>query len=85
MVVGRTDSIDIENNKCTVRLRIPINYNNVNGEDENDIIKIQVFNNISDKICEYCKVTALTGIKGMIQSDNVLIAEKVSFLSSKSE
>ena len=38
-----------------------------------------VFNNISDKICEYCKVNDLTGIKGMIQNDNVLIAEKVSF------
>ena len=85
MVVGRIDSIDKEDNKCILRLRIPRNYKNENGEYENDIIKIQVFKNISDKICEYCKVNDLTGIKGMIQSDNVLIAEKVSFLSSKSE
>jgi len=85
MVVGRIDSIDKEDNKCILRLRIPRNYKNENGEYDNDIIKIQVFDSLSNKVSEYCKENDLAGIKGMIQSDNVLLAEKISFLGSKSE
>lgn len=85
MVVGRIDSIDKEDNKCILRLRIPRNYKNENGEYDNDIIKIQVFDSLSNKVSEYCKENDLAGIKGMIQSDNVLLAEKISFLGSKQE
>ena len=84
-VVGRVESIDKEDDKCILRLRIPRNYKNENGEYDNDIVKIQVFDSLSNKVCEYCKKDEVAGVRGIIQSDNILLAEKISILSSKSE
>lgn len=44
-----------------------------------------MFNNLSDTLNEYCKVGDLVGVKGRIQSSNILVVEKVTFLSSKKE
>lgn len=83
VTVGRINNIELEDNKCMLALKVPRSYKNENGEYEDDLITIQVFNNLSDTLNEYCKAGDLVGIKGRIQSSNVLVAEKVTFLSSK--
>ncbi len=83
ILVGRVESIDKEDNKCILTLRIPRNYKKENGKYDNDIVKIQVFDSLSDKVSEYCKKDEMAGIRGKIQSDNILLAEKISFLGSK--
>lgn len=85
ILVGRVESIDKEDNKCILTLRIPRNYKNENGKYDNDIVKIQVFDSLSDKVSKYCKKDEMAGIRGIIQSDNILLAEKISILSSKKE
>ncbi len=85
MIVGRIDSINKEDDKSLLIINVPRSYKNENGEYESDTIKIQVYNNISDALNDYCKHGDVVGVKGRIQENNILIAEKVSFLSSKSE
>ena len=85
IVVGRIDTINKEDDKTLLVIKVPRSYKNENGEYESDTIKIQVYNNISEAINDYCKHGDIVGVKGRIQEDNILIAEKVSFLSSKSE
>lgn len=85
MVVGRINNIDLEDNKCMLTLKVPRSFKNKDGEYEEDLITIQVFNNLSDTLNEYCKVGDLVGVKGRIQSSNILVIEKVTFLSSKKE
>lgn len=78
-------------------LAIPRSFKNENGEYETDFITCRLFNNIAENTAEYCKKGDIVGIKGRLQSiveENVLeekvfktevIAEKVTFLSSKSD
>ena len=83
--VGRINNIDLENDECILTLKVQRSYKNENGKYEEDLITIQVFGNLSNTLNEYCKTGDLVVIKGRIQSSNILVAEKVSFLSSKSE
>ena len=85
IIVGRIDTINKEDDKTLLIIKVPRSYKNENGEYESDTIKIQVYNNISEALNDYCKHGDIVGVKGRIQEDNILIAEKVSFLSSKSE
>lgn len=85
MVVGRINNIDLKDDICVLTLRVPRSFKNKDGEYEEDLITIQVFNNLSDTLNEYCKAGNLVGVKGRIQSSNILVVEKVTFLSSKKE
>lgn len=85
MVVGRINNIDLKNGICVLTIRIPRSFKNKDGEYEEDLISVQVFGSLSDTLNEYCDSEDLVGIKGRIQSSNILVAEKVSFLSGKSE
>lgn len=85
MVVGRINNIDLEDDKCILAMKVTRSYKNENGEYEEDLINIQVFDNLSNTLNEYCKTGDLVGVKGRIQNSNVLIAEKITFLSSKKE
>jgi len=82
VVVGRINNIDLEENKCMLTLKVPRSFKNKDGEYEEDLITVQVFNNLSDTLNEYCKTGDLVGVKGRIQNSNVLIAEKITFLSN---
>jgi len=82
VVVGRINNIDLEENKCMLTLKVPRSFKNKDGEYEDDLITVQVFNNLSDTLNEYCKTGDLVGVKGRIQNSNVLIAEKITFLSN---
>ncbi len=91
VVVGRMVSDpqinETENGKvATITLAVPRSYKNENGEYETDFIPCVLWKGIATNTCEYCKKGDLIGIKGRMQSiENKLeiIAEKVTFLSSK--
>lgn len=76
---------------CYVTVAVPRAYKNEEGIYDTDFIKCQLWNGVEDATCEYCHKGDIVGIKGRVQSElnddgeNVMmvIAEKVSFLSSK--
>lgn len=92
VIVGRMVSDpqinETENGRkvTTITLAVPRNYKNENGEYETDFIPCDLWNGIATNTCEYCRKGDLLGIKGRIQSKEnkiEIIAEKVTFLSSK--
>lgn len=73
-----------------INLAVPRTFKNENGEYDADFIDCTLFKGIAENTCEYCKKGDVVGIRGRIQNLNntaqlQLIAEKVSFLSSKEE
>ncbi len=72
-------------------------FKNISGEYETDFIKCILWNGVAENTAEYCKKGDVIGIKGRIQTNNYtdenevkhytteVIAEKVTFLSSKKE
>ena len=83
------------NNKRTyITVAVPRSYKNVEGTYDTDFIRCTLWNGIAETTCEYCKKGDIVGVKGRIQTSNYekdgekvyttdIIAEKVSFLSSK--
>ena len=91
VIVGRiTKDIEIkelENGKKVVNLTIavPRSYKNEEGIYDTDFIPCTLWNTIATSVSEYCKKGDLVGIKGRLENKEdglVLIAEKVTFLSS---
>lgn len=81
---------NLENDKkvCYIKLAITRCYKNCNGEYETDFINCTLYQTIANNVVEWCKKGDLVGVKGRLETkDNELqiIAEKVSFLSSKKE
>lgn len=86
---------DNGNSVTSVTLAVPRNYKNIDGEYESDFISCVLWKGIAENTVAYCKKGDLIAVKGRIQSriyeDNdeqkkyvmEVIAEKVSFLSSK--
>lgn len=79
-----------------VTLAIPRSYKNHDGIYETDFVECILWNNTASNTAEYCKKGDIVGIKGriesrIIQDNNInktilqVIAEKVTFLSSKKE
>ena len=79
---------------ASVTLAVQRSFKNSNGIYETDFIKCQLWNGIATRVHEYCKKGDLVGVKGRIQirsyEENAeikyiteIIADKVSFLSSK--
>jgi len=89
---------ELENGRkiATMNIAIPRSFKNSDGEYETDFINIRVFGSIATNVKEYCRKGDLVGVKGRIQSivnekENgekefvtEIIAEKVTFLSSRS-
>ena len=72
---------------ATLTLAVPRNYKNANGEYETDFFPVAIWNGIAETTSQYCRKGDLIGVKGRLQSkDNVIsiIAERITFLSSKS-
>ena len=85
-------------NKVTnITLAVPRSYKNVNGEYDTDFIPCVLWKGIAENTAEYVKKGDLIGIKGHLQTRNLelnenikrqsveIIAEKVTFLSSKKQ
>ena len=80
-----------------ITLAVPRSFKNSNGEYETDFISCVLWKGIAESTSEYCHKGDLVGIKGRIQSKNIelddetkrqiveVVAEKVTFLSSKRE
>mgnify|MGYP000579459325 FL=1 len=75
-----------------ITLAVPRSWKNPDGIYETDFINCIVWNNIADNVKEYCKKSDLLGIKGRVQTKqeenkNIIeiVAEKVTFLSSRKE
>lgn len=78
-------------------LAIPRTFKNADGEYDTDFIDCVLWNTVAETTSEYCKQGDLIGIKGRVQSRMVededgnnykkieIVAEKVTFLSSKKE
>ena len=86
-----------ENGKkmATLTLAVPRNYKNSNGEYDTDFLDCTLWSAVAESTSEYCETGDMIGIKGRLQTRVVetpegtkrkkteIIAEKVTFLSSK--
>ena len=92
-LLGRlTSNIEIEEKDdkriASVKLAVPRNFKNENGEYDTDFIECLLYTGIAENTVKYCKNGDLVGIKGRLQNEEntiKVIAEKVSFLQSKSK
>lgn len=77
-----------------ITLAVPRSFKNMNGEYETDFIPCVLWKGIAESTTQFCKKGDLVGIKGRIQTREYqkddetkkimeLVAEKVTFLSSK--
>lgn len=81
----------------SITIAVPRNFKNAEGEYETDFIECILWNSIAENTAEYCKKGDIIGVKGRLQSSSYekedgtkiykteVIAEKVTFLSSKKE
>lgn len=89
---------ELENGRkvSEITLAVPRSYKNSEGIYETDFIPCIVWNGVAENTTEFCKKGDLVGIKGRLQTDTYekdgknitklnVIAEKVTFLSSKNE
>lgn len=87
---------ELENEKkvSNITLAVPRSFKNSDGEYDTDFIDIVLWDTIAQNTNAYCKKGDIIGIKGRIQTREIeendikrkvqeLIAEKVTFLSSK--
>lgn len=82
--------------KSLFNVAVPRSFKNSNGEYETDFIRCVLWDAIATSTCEYCKKGDIVGIKGRIQVSQYeedgkkktlteVVAEKVTFLSSKKQ
>ena len=75
-----------ERKKYSITLAVNRSFKNIDGEYETDFVPVTLWGPIGENTKEYCHKGDVVGIKGRIQcqDNNVeIIAEKVTFLSSK--
>ena len=97
VIVGRLvrdpELYETENgNKVTNR-----SYKNVNGEYDTDFVPWVLWKGVAENTVEYCRKGDLLGVKGHVQTRDIevdedvkrklveIVAEKVTFLSSKKQ
>lgn len=72
-------------NVCKITLAVNRDFKNEEGVYETDFIPCILYKTIGQTTAEYCEKGDLIGIKGKLQTMDgklVVVAEKVSFLSS---
>ena len=97
-LVKDPEVIEKDNNKkvSNITIAVPRSFKNADGEYESDFINCTLWDSIASNTCEYCKKGDIVGVKGRLQTDNFekdgeklfkvnVIAERVTFLSSKKE
>ena len=93
IVVHKTDK---GSKVATISLAIPRSFKNMDGNYDTDFVDCVAFDGIAENTSEYCGKGDIVGVKGRVQSRTVekdgkneylteIIAEKVTFLSSKRE
>ena len=79
-------TIDSDTKNCEITIAISRAFKNEDGIYETDLIPVILKGNIAKNVVEYCKKGDLIAIKGRIARINEpmqIIANKVTFLSSK--
>ena len=90
---------ELENGKkiASILIAVPRMYKNSEGLYDTDYVRVTLWNGIASNTKEYCKCGDLIGVKGRIQVNSYIdaegknkfnleiIAEKISFLSSKKQ
>jgi single-strand DNA-binding protein len=87
ILVGRLVKDPREERDGMLTLAIPRSYKNADGVYETDFVPCRIWGNMAETTMEYCRKGDIVGVKGRLQSINGMIevvAEKVTFLSSKS-
>ena len=94
VLVGRIADLKSNSNKesgktsSTLTLACSRSYKNIDGIYETDLLKIELYNGLAQNTAEYCKKGDLVGIKGRVETIKnkmVIIADKLTFLSSRKE
>ena len=95
IIVGRlVEKPIIEENEngrkvSEITIAVPRSFKNDEGIYDTDFIKCTLWNIIAENTVEYCDKGDLVGIKGRLQclggNELQLVAEKVTFLSSRKE
>lgn len=81
---------------ATISLAIPRSFKNMEGTYDTDFIDCIAFESVAANTAEYCEKGDIIGVKGRVQSRVVekdgkkeylmdIVAEKVTFLSSKKQ
>ena len=77
-------------------LAVPRSFKNKDGEYDTDFVDCVLWSGVAENTAEYCKKGDIIGVKGRVQTDTYenndgkkqksvkIVAEKVTFLSSKS-
>ena len=97
-LVSDPELFETESGKKVTRitLAVPRPYKNVNGEYDTDYIGCKLWQGVAQSTTEYCKKGDLLGVEGRIQTSSYeteqgikyiteVIAEKITFLSSKNK
>ena len=83
--------------RSIVTLAVPRNFKNTNGEYDTDFLDCVLWTGIAENTAEYCKTGDIIGVKGRLQTQlynkedgstvkiTKVVAEKITFLSSKKE
>ena len=79
ILVGRIK--ELKDNILT--LAVNKSFKNEKGIYETDFIKVILFDNIATNVNEYCHKGDIIGIKARIETENKIIAEKITFLTNK--
>lgn len=95
MLVGRLvqdpQIKELENKIKTSCITLAVSrcYKNSDGIYETDFIHCILYKDVAEKTAEYCKKGDIIGIKGRVQVNEEnkieIVAEKVTFLSSRKE
>jgi len=83
-------------NVTNITLAVPRSYKNVNGQYDTDYVDCVLWNTVAESTTEYCKKGDLIGVKGRVQTRvyekdeqkkyaTEIVAEKITFLSSKKQ
>ncbi len=84
------------NQYSTLTLAVPRAFKNAEGVYETDFIPVKLFGKVAEHTSEYCHKGDIVGVKGRVQSGSYekdgetkfsldIVAEKVTFLSSKNK
>ena len=92
VLVGRiVNELELKENEngvkqVNVTVAVPRSFKNADGIYETDFIPVVIYKGIAENTAEWCKKGDLIGIRGRLQmqDNNIqIIAEKISFLSSR--
>lgn len=98
-LVKEVEVKELESGKKVANITIacPRSFKNADGEYDTDFIDVILWDGIAQNTREYCHKGDILGVKGRIQTRNIekeddtkekiteIIAEKITFLSSKNE